>query len=277
MTNPRNPTGRPEAALPEHVSANRAYWDEMAHEWTEPGRRAWSSGEPTWGCWDIPECDVEMLPPDMTGLDAIELGCGTAYVSAWMARRGARVVGIDNSERQLDTARALAAEHGVSLTLLHGNAEHVPYPDASFDFAISEYGAAIWCDPYVWIPEAHRLLRPGGTLVFLGTAPLAMVTTPDSGDACDTVLHRDYFGMHALDFREVEIDPGGVEFNLPVSEWFRLFRETGFDVLDYRELRAPDSASGLRFAVAAEWAKRWPSEQVWKLRKPAETASRSSG
>ncbi|WP_216843803.1 methyltransferase domain-containing protein [Phytoactinopolyspora alkaliphila] len=44
-----------------------------------------------------------MLPPTLQGKDVIELGCGTAYVSAWMARRGARPVGLDNSAEQLAT------------------------------------------------------------------------------------------------------------------------------------------------------------------------------
>jgi SAM-dependent methyltransferase len=165
-------------SLPEHVAENRRHWDEQAERWIARGERCWAQDEPTWGEWQIPESQLGMLPADMTGLDAVELGCGTAYVSAWMARRGARVVGIDNSERQLDTARRLARDHGVELTLLHGNAEAVPYDDESFDFAISEYGAAIWCDPYVWIPEAHRLLRAGGSLVFLGNTPLTMICTP---------------------------------------------------------------------------------------------------
>jgi ubiquinone/menaquinone biosynthesis C-methylase UbiE len=103
---------------------------------------------------------VHLLPDDLDGQDAIELGCGTAYVSAWLARRGARPVGIDNSEQQLATARRLQAQHSLVFPLIHGNAESVPYPDESFDFAISEYGAAIWADPYHWIPEAARLLRP---------------------------------------------------------------------------------------------------------------------
>ena len=150
---------------------NRAHWDRDAANWVAGGERDWRS-EPTWGSWRV--ALPGLLPDDMSGMDAIELGCGTAYVSAWMARRGATVVGIDNSEAQLATARRLAAEHGVELTLIHGNAEAVPYPDGSFDFAISEYGAAIWCDPYIWIPEAHRLLRPGGTLAFLGTSTLAI-------------------------------------------------------------------------------------------------------
>jgi SAM-dependent methyltransferase len=258
-----------EEALPEHVAVNRAQWDEDAPNWVADGERQWRS-EPTWGTWGIPIPDL--LPDDMTGLDAIELGCGTGYISAWMARRGARVVGIDNSEQQLATARRLAAEHGVDLTLVHGNAETVPYPDGSFDFAVSEYGAAIWCDPYVWIPEAHRLLRPGGTLVFLGNSTLAMLCSPVDGSVPVTErLQRDYFTMHRLDWRDAVDDPGGIEFNLPLSGWFRLFRETGFEVVDFLELQAPEpdpaTANEVRGMVTPAWAHRYPSEQVWVLRK----------
>jgi ubiquinone/menaquinone biosynthesis C-methylase UbiE len=106
-----------------------------------------------WGIWNIPESQAHILPSTIKGLEAIELGCGTAYVSAWLARLGARVTGIDNSEDQLKTARVLQTEHGLNLTLIHGNAEHVPRPDASFDLAISEYGACIWCDPYRGFPK----------------------------------------------------------------------------------------------------------------------------
>lgn len=88
--------------LPEHVAVNREYWDGMAHEWVEAGERSWNQDEPTWGSWSIPESDLGMLPDDMTGLHAIELGCGTAYVSAWTARRGALVTGIDNSRERVD-------------------------------------------------------------------------------------------------------------------------------------------------------------------------------
>jgi SAM-dependent methyltransferase len=180
-------------ALPEHVAANRDYWDGTAARWVSPGERSWGAPEPYWGIWGIPESQLRMLPDDMAGLDAIELGCGTAYVGSWMARRGARVVGIDNSEQQLGTARRLAMDHGVELTLLHGNAETVPYKDASFDFAISECGAAIWCDPHAWIPEAHRLLRPGGSLVFLGSTPLTVLCSPlDGSIPCTERLERDY-------------------------------------------------------------------------------------
>jgi ubiquinone/menaquinone biosynthesis C-methylase UbiE len=95
------------------------------------------------------------------------LGCGTAYISAWLSRRGARVVGIDNSEAQLGTARRLQRQYGLAFALIHGDAQAIAYPDASFDFAISEYGACLWADPQHWVPKAARVLRPGGRLVFL--------------------------------------------------------------------------------------------------------------
>ena len=94
-------------SLPEHVRRNREQWDRWAELYVENGERSWQlgPGEETWGIWSIPESDVGFLPDDLEGKDTIELGCGTAYVSAWLARRGARPVGIDNSEQQLATAQ----------------------------------------------------------------------------------------------------------------------------------------------------------------------------
>jgi len=211
---------------------------------------------------------VGMLRAVAPGIDALEDGCGTGYVSAWMARRGARVTGIDNSAAQLATASRLASEHRIALTLVHGNAETVPCPDRSFDFAISEYGAAIWCDPYVWIPEAHRLLRPGGALVFLGNSTLASLCMPADGSLpVSERLEREYFSMHRFDWTHALDDPGGIEFNLPISAWFRLFRETGFAVEDFLELQAPTPGAAMNSYVTADWAHRYPAEQVWKLRR----------
>src|SRR5262249_49753410 len=75
---------------------NRAVWDGWAPDYVEAGRREWASAEPVWGIWGIAERTVGAVP-DVAGRDVVELGCGTAYWSAWFARRGARPVGIDNS------------------------------------------------------------------------------------------------------------------------------------------------------------------------------------
>ncbi len=254
-------------ATPPHLQENERYWNAMAGDWVAPGERAWAAAEPSWGIWGVPESELAMLPEDMTGLRAVELGCGTGYVSAWMARRGARVTGIDASAAQLATARRLAAEHGVDLELIHGDAEETPFPDEAFDVAISEYGAAIWCDPYRWIPEAWRLLKPGGRLAFLAHHPLSTVCSPWNGATIEERLIRPYFGLHRVDWTEVEVDPGGIEFTLPLSEWVALFRRTGFAVEDLREPRPPEGVAGTRFFVTADWARQWPSELVWKVRK----------
>lgn len=255
--------------LPAHVAENRRMWDESAPEWVAAGERLWAASEPRWGVWGIPESQLPLMPADLEGKRAIELGCGTGYVSAWMHRRGASVYAIDNSEQQLATARRLAAEHGVAdIEWVHGNAEQVAQPDASFDVAVSEYGAAIWCDPYAWVPEAHRLLRPGGELMFFGHHPLAIVCLAVAGDApTSETLQRPYFGLHTADWTEAVVDPGGIEFNVPLSSWLRLFREVGFDVVDYVEVQAPEWAEGQEFEATADWAKRWPAEQAWKLRR----------
>jgi ubiquinone/menaquinone biosynthesis C-methylase UbiE len=183
--------------LPEHVRRNREVWDRYAPKYVEPGHHSWASDAPSWGIFDVPKSELGMLPRRLDGLDAIELGCGTAYVSAWLARRGARPVGIDNSPAQLETARRYQHEFGIEFPLHLGNAEQTPFPDNSFDLAISEYGASIWCDPYRWIPEASRLLRPGGQLIYLVNGTIHMLCTPDleSEPATDRLL-RDYFGMH---------------------------------------------------------------------------------
>ena len=185
-----------------------------------------------------------------------------------MARRGARVTAIDLSAEQLATARHLAGKHGADITFLEGNAEETGLPDASFDFAISEYGAAIWCRPERWLREAWRLLRPGGRLVFLGNHPLSIICTPLSGAACEPVLHRPYRDMWGADWTEVEIDPSGVTFNLTMADWIALFREIGFTVDRYQELYAPEDLEDVRCWVPAEWAKAYPNEQVWHMSKP---------
>ena len=253
-----------EQTVTPHAARNREVWNELATAYEEPGRRAWASDEPDWGIWSIPERELRVLP-DVAGKDVVELGCGTAYWSAWLARRGARPVGVDLSERQLASARRFQEEFGPEFPLLHGSAEAVPLPDASFDLALSEYGASIWCDPYRWIPEAARLLRPGGRLIFLKNSVLVMLCTSWSGEgAAGEQLVRDLFGMHRFTWPE----DGSTEFNLPHGEWIRLLRRSGFEVEDLVEVQAPAGAPPNRWeSVTPEWARRWPSEEIWKARK----------
>ncbi|MEV3908794.1 MULTISPECIES: class I SAM-dependent methyltransferase [Streptomyces] len=244
----------------DHLEQNRRFWDDEAAAWHGPlARDHWARTEPSWGLWATPESQARVLPDGIDGMRAIELGCGTAYVSAWLAGAGAHPVGIDLSEKQLATARAMQAEFGIDFPLILGNAEKVPYEDNTFDLAISEFGASLWCDPYQWIPEAARLLVPGGRLVFMRYSPLFALCVPSEGPV-STTLSRGQFGLTRL-HRESH-----VEFILPHGEMLRLLRSCGFVVEDLLEIQAPRHAHQDYPEVSADWARQWPSEEIWKAR-----------
>ena len=236
---------------------------------TLPGHRAWAQEEPTWGELHVPDASISALPDDVAGMDVIDLGCGTGYFSAWLARKGARPVGIDNSPRQLETARQMQSRFGIEFPLHLGNAEDLPFPDASFDLAISEYGASIWCDPYRWIPEAARVLCPGGRLVFLVNGVLVMLcSSPEDSETTPVseCLKRPYFGMHRYEWDDDET----VEFHLNHGDMIRLLRANDFEIEDLIELQAPAHTgkdTPLIPFVTDTWARQWPAEEIWRVRK----------
>ncbi len=158
----------------EQALRNRAHWDRESDEYQERHREFINRSEPRWGVWQIPESELNVLG-DVNGKDVLELGCGAAQWSILLAKRGARPVALDNSQRQL--------EHG-------------------------------------------------------------------------------YFGMHELDDGDV------VAYQLPYGEWIRLFRANGLEVEDLIEPRpGPDAESTYWGDDEREWARRWPSESIWKARK----------
>ena len=256
----------PVGAVPsDYLERNRAAWDRWAADYVLAGRRAWTDSELRWGLWGIPESELELVAHLPEDADVVELGCGTAAISAWLARARLRPVAVDFSRRQLDVAARLQRELGPSFPLIHANAEDVPYESESFDLAVSEYGASLWCEPHRWLTETHRLLRPGGGLLFVANSPLLMACTPEDGGRAGDYLVRDSFASPVLEFPE----EGVVEFHLTHSDWVRLLRGYGFTLERLVEVRPPHGAKP-RFELASiEWARRWPSEDIWVARKAA--------
>ena len=250
--------------ISDDAKRNREDWTTANAEYTDArASTKWAEEKIGWGVFGIPESELGSLG-EVAGLDVVELGCGTAFVSAWLARRGAHPVGVDVTPAQLATARRCQEETGIVFPLVEASAEDVPLPSASFDLALSEYGASIWCDPHRWIPEAHRLLRPGGRLWFLRNSTISLLCAPDEGKPTET-LQRPQRGMGRLEW------PGelGVEWQLPHMELFRVLRRTGFEVLDLIELYAPDDAEDHAYydAFSAEWSRKWPAEEIWVAKK----------
>ena len=242
----------------EDAERNRDVWTKSNAEYTDRNALASWAREAAWGMWKAPESELRIFG-DVSGLDVVELGCGTAYVSAWLARAGARPVGVDITLAQLATARRCMLETGIEFPLVEADGGATGLPDASADLVVSEYGASIWVDPYRWIPEAARLLRSGGRLVFLCNTPLVVLCSTDGeGDVVGVRLQRPQKGM-----RRFEWD--GVEFHLAHGERIDLLRANGFEVERLVELYAPATATDHEYYdfVSADWARQWPSEEIW--------------
>lgn len=252
--------------MSDYVAVNREKWTSTNQDYTDAhAEEAWNQQEITWGVWATPESRLHALPP-YAGKDVIELGCGTAYFSAWLKRGGARrVVGVDVTPAQLATANRLNQLKGLGLELIEANAESVPLPNAGFDIALSEYGASIWCDARKWIPEASRLLRVGGELVFLRNSTLSNLCFPDVGKVTET-LQRPQRGMDRLEWPE---EPPAVEFALPHGELIAVLRDSGFEITGLIEVYAGDEARDHSYYsdIPKEWGTRWPAEEIWKARK----------
>jgi SAM-dependent methyltransferase len=252
--------------LPESVGGNIADWTRTNAEYTDPGAsRAWARDDITWGVFAVRDEDLGSPLGDVNGLDVVELGCGTAYFSAQLAKLGARPVGVDPTPAQLATARRMQGETGIVFPLVEAAAERLPLSDASFDLAFSEYGASLWADPKLWIPEAARLLRPHGRLVFLTNSVLAYLCFPDDPGHADEQLHRPQAGMYVTKWPGEE----GTEYHLSHGDWIDLLHATGFEIERLVEVYAPSGATdhGYYETVTAEWATKWPCEDLWVARK----------
>jgi len=243
------------------AARNRDVWTKSNAEYTDRNALASWAREAAWGMWKAPESELRILG-DVSGLDVVELGCGTAYVSAWLARAGARPVGVDITPAQLATARRCMLETGIEFPLVEADAGATGLPEASADLVVSEYGASIWVDPYRWIPEAARLLRSGGRLVFMCNTPLAILCAPDEEGAVVETLQRPQKGLGRIEW-------DGIEFHLAHGERIDLLRANELEVERLVELYAPDDAVDHEYydGVGVEWAKRWPAEEIWMARK----------
>ncbi len=244
---------------------NRESWDAASDEYQERHREFIGQAEPRWGMWQLPESELQILG-DVAGKDVLEYGCGAAQWSILLARAGARPVGLDNSGRQLEHARrahaggrgrvpARARERGrgaLRRRLVRRRLLRPRCDDAS-------------PTPTPPCPRSPGSFDPGGLFAFSHTTALSTICFDVESDTTVPELRRELFGLHRVEWPG-EDEP--VEFNLPIGAWIELFRANGFVVEDLLEVQPPEGAtSTYRSAEETEWARRWPMEQIWKLRK----------
>ena len=247
--------------MDEYEARNRALWDRWSARYQQTHGAEIAAAPDAWGAWRVPEAELRVLP-DVRGADVLELGCGGGQWSLWLASRGARVTGLDLSAAQLGHAAAVARDRDLRLDLVLASAEQLPFAATSFDLLLSDHGAMSWADPDRSVPEAARVLRPGGLLVFCASSPIFQACWDDDANTADDRLRHDYFGMHA------QPESGGARsFTLPYGEWVRRFRAHRLAVEALVEPQPPGDAVSSFFGPADRWARRWPAETIWKVRR----------
>jgi SAM-dependent methyltransferase len=247
------------------VRVNLASWEHDSDAYQERNREQLARSRLAWGVWDIPEDQIHALG-DVDGLDGLELGCGGAQFGLRVGALGARVIGLDFSENQLHHAVRNVAEKAARFPLVRGDAEELPFADESFDLVFCDHGATTFTDPYRTIPEAARVLRPNGRLVFNISSPVIWMCWGDDDAPPGRELRREYFALGRVEHEDA--DGRSVEWQLGYGDWIRLFRSAGLVVDDLIELRPPADATTTYDGYASlDWARGFPGEHIWKLRK----------
>jgi SAM-dependent methyltransferase len=249
-----------------HVRETRADWERDSGSYQDRNAAQLNRWDRLgWGTRDIPEDEVRALG-DLDGAGVLEYGCGANQFGIKLAMRGARVTGLDFSHAQLLRGRRHMDETGVHLPVVEADGERIPFRDGAFDLVCCDHGVMTFADPFRCVPEAARVLRPGGRFVFNMASPIIWLAWGEGEDPPGRELRRDYFGMYRHTLEEDGFRT--TEFQLPYGEWIRLFRANGLDVEDLIELRPPEgSTTTFEDYAPLEWARRFPSENIWQLRK----------
>jgi SAM-dependent methyltransferase len=145
---------------------------------------------------------------------------------------------------------------------VQASGESIPFATDSFDVVFCDHGAMSFCDPERSVPEVARLLRPGGLLAFCISSYLKWLT--DDAHGTTDQLQRGWYDENFIAWPE-----GVAEFQLPYGEWIALFQRHGLQIEGLVHLRAPKGATTTYVEfVDYEWARRWPAEEIWRVRKP---------
>lgn len=226
----------------ESQRASRAWWDADADAYLAEHGAHIGEVDFLWCPEGLSEADAGLLgdAADLVGRRVLEVGCGSAPCSRWLAAHGAVPVGLDLSGAMLHHAAALGRRTGTPVPLVQAGAERLPFADASFDLACSAYGAVPFvAEPDRVMREVARVLRPGGRWVFAVNHPMRWIFSDDPGPDGLTVV-QSYFDRTPY----VEVDAAGeatyVEHHRTLGDRVRDIVAAGLVLDDLVEPEWPD-------------------------------------
>ena len=236
----------------ESMRANRYWWDLDADAYHHEHGGFLGDADFLWCPEGVREEDVQLLGPtsSLSGRRILEVGCGAAMCSRWLAAHGARPIALDVSAGMLRHGRAAGVRTGVDVTLLQADAQWLPIASASIDDAFTSFGAVPFVtDSARVMREVARVLRPGGRWVFSTTHPMRWAFLDDPGPN-GLVASGSYFDRTPY----VESDDRGratyAEHHRTLGDRVRELRAAGFVLQDLIE---PEWPAGLT-ATWGQWS-----------------------
>lgn len=236
---PIEPVVRRAAGAAESARASRSWWDGQAPGYYREHGGFLGDADFLWGPEGLRERTAHLLG-EVRGKDVLEIGCGGAQCSRWLATQGARPVATDLSAGQLSTALRLNGETGVAVPLAQADAQRLPFADESFDLVCAAYGAVPFvADSAGLMREAARVLRPGGRWVFSTTHPFRWCFRDDAGPR-GLVVESSYFDRRAYVEQDARSNATYVEHHRTFGDRVREIVAAGLTLIDVIEPEWPD-------------------------------------
>ena len=231
------------------VRANRRWWDVDADAYQAAHGEFLGDADFVWCPERLREADAHLLGT-VGGKRVLEVGCGAAMCSRWLATQGARPVALDLSGQMLRHAREAALRTGIEVALVHADAQRLPFATGSFDIAFTAFGAVPFvADSAAVMREVARVLRDGGRWVFATTHPTRWSFPDDPGPEGLTATMSYFDRTPYVEFNAAG-EPTYVEHHRTLGDRVREISAAGFTLVDLVE---PEWPAGLT-EVWGQWS-----------------------
>src|SRR5262245_2152547 len=246
------------------IQETHAFWNRVARDWdTQVGDEGDSNrilnSDPV----------ITEFAGDVAGLKVLDAGCGTGYLSRKLHDAGAKVIGIDFSEKMIEIARAKAGHLDFRVDSC---SELRTVEDGSIDLVIANYVLMDTPDLNGAVRAFSRVLKSGGAAIVVFSHPCFPQGRATSSQDPDSIQYHwtfSYFEPRkCIDPPWAHFNDDFIWFHRPLSDYWKAFKSAGFDVVDFEEPRITEGRHHLASSTEKlVKSKSRPYSVAFKLRK----------